>query len=143
MPRRSPEFDPPQAATPLDLNAVPQPPEGSAERDAAVRGRYLAAEIGACIICHSPRDLASPTVLDYTTFFTGNEVFDVGLPVMSRAGNITSDTETGIGDYTVDVKLFADGNLIAQTNSAFEIADRKSTRLNSSHSLTSRMPSSA
>ena len=102
VPRRSPEFDPPQAATPLDLNAVPQPPEGSAERDAAVRGRYLAAEIGACIICHSPRDLASPTVLDYTTFFTGNEVFDVGLPVMSRAGNITSDTETGIGDWALE-----------------------------------------
>ena len=26
-----------------------------------------------------------------------------------------------IGDYDVDVKLFADGNLIAHTNSAFEI----------------------
>lgn len=102
VPRRSPAFDPAQAATPLDLNAIPQPPEGAQEREAALRGRYLAAEIGACIICHSPRDLASPTVLDYTSFFTGNEVFDVGLPVMSRAGNITSDTETGIGDWALE-----------------------------------------
>jgi mono/diheme cytochrome c family protein len=102
VPRRSPEFDPAQAATPLDLNALPLPPDGSAEREAALRGRYLAAEIGACIICHSPRDLASPSVLDDTSFFTGNEVFDVGLPALSRAGNITSDSETGIGDWALE-----------------------------------------
>ena len=102
VPRRSPEFDPARAATPLDVNAVPRPPADSPDYEAAMRGRYLAAETGPCIICHTPRDLASPTVLDYTSFFTGNEVFDVGLPQMSRAGNITSDTDTGIGDWTVD-----------------------------------------
>jgi uncharacterized protein (TIGR02186 family) len=42
-------------------------------------------------------------------------------PTLFRAA-IPLPAQVPIGDYTVDVKLFADGNLIAQTNSAFEIA---------------------
>jgi uncharacterized protein (TIGR02186 family) len=42
-------------------------------------------------------------------------------PTLFRAA-ISLPAQVPIGDYTVDVKLFADGNLIAQTNSAFEIA---------------------
>ena len=41
-------------------------------------------------------------------------------PTLFRAA-IPLPAQVPIGDYTVDVKLFADGNLIAQTNSAFEI----------------------
>jgi len=41
-------------------------------------------------------------------------------PTLFRAG-ITLPAQVPIGDYGVDVKLFADGNLIAHTNSAFEI----------------------
>jgi uncharacterized protein (TIGR02186 family) len=41
-------------------------------------------------------------------------------PTLFRAA-ITLPAEVPIGNYTVDVKLFADGNLIAHTDSAFEI----------------------
>ncbi len=41
-------------------------------------------------------------------------------PTLFRAA-IPLPAQVPIGDYTVDVRLFADGNLIAQTNSAFEI----------------------
>jgi uncharacterized protein (TIGR02186 family) len=42
-------------------------------------------------------------------------------PTLFRAA-ISLPAEVPIGTYIVDVKLFADGNLIAHTNSAFEIA---------------------
>jgi uncharacterized protein (TIGR02186 family) len=41
-------------------------------------------------------------------------------PTLFRAA-ILLPAQVPIGDYTVDVKLFAEGDLIAQTNSAFEI----------------------
>jgi uncharacterized protein (TIGR02186 family) len=41
-------------------------------------------------------------------------------PTLFRAA-ITLPAEVPIGNYTVDVKLFADGTLIAHTDSAFEI----------------------
>jgi uncharacterized protein (TIGR02186 family) len=41
-------------------------------------------------------------------------------PTLFRAA-ISLPAEVPIGNYTVDVKLFADGNLIAHTDSAFEI----------------------
>ena len=41
-------------------------------------------------------------------------------PTLFRA-SIKLPAQVPVGDYTVDVKLFADGNLVAQSNSAFEI----------------------
>ncbi|MGA2814988.1 MAG: TIGR02186 family protein [Xanthobacteraceae bacterium] len=41
-------------------------------------------------------------------------------PTLFRA-SISLPAQVPIGNYTVDVKLFADGNLIARTDSAFEI----------------------
>jgi uncharacterized protein (TIGR02186 family) len=41
-------------------------------------------------------------------------------PTLFRA-SIVLPAQVPIGNYTVDVKLFADGNMIARTNSAFEI----------------------
>ena len=44
----------------------------------------------------------------------------------------------------VDAKTFQEnGCIVGVNNASFEVADRKSTRLNSSHSSVSRMPSSA
>lgn len=102
VPPRAPEIVPPGPVNPLDKNAVPSPAADYPERQSALRGRYLAAESGPCIICHTPRDLQAADILDLSRAFTGNEVFDVGLPEQSVARNITSDTETGIGDYSVD-----------------------------------------
>ena len=121
VPRRGPEFDPGPSnplstseipatrrggrrgalgpAIPLDMSVVPMPVPGYAEPDAALRGRYLATQ--ACMICHTRHLDPDPQWLDYGAFFTGGEEFDVGLPTIAFAGNITSDIETGIGDWSV------------------------------------------
>jgi mono/diheme cytochrome c family protein len=122
VPRRGPEFDPgPEnplstsglpatrrggrrgalgPATPLDMSVVPMPVPGYAEPEAAQRGRYLATQ--ACLICHTRHLDPDPQWLDYTRFFAGGEEFDVGLPTIAFAPNITSDPETGIGDWSVE-----------------------------------------
>jgi mono/diheme cytochrome c family protein len=121
VPRRAPEFDPGPVnplstsgipasrrggrrgalggATVLDPDLVPMPVPGYAESEAALRGRYLATQ--ACLICHTRHLDPDPQWLDYTKFFAGGEEFDVGLPTIAFAGNITSDPETGIGDWSV------------------------------------------
>jgi mono/diheme cytochrome c family protein len=92
-------------AAPLPLSAIPNPVSGYPEPDAALRGRYLASEAGACIICHSRHvDPALPW-LDYGGLFAGGEEFEVGLPTIAYAGNITSDPATGIGTWSVEVIL--------------------------------------
>jgi mono/diheme cytochrome c family protein len=121
VPRSGPEFEPgpenPQStsglpatrrsgrrgalgpATPLDMNLVPKPLPGYAEPEAAQRGRYLATL--ACMTCHTRHLDPDPQWLDYTKFFAGGEEFDVGLPTIAFAGNITPDPETGIADWSV------------------------------------------
>jgi mono/diheme cytochrome c family protein len=121
VPRRGPEFDPGPAnplstsgipasrrggrrgalggAIPLDPSVVPKPVPGYAEPEAALRGRYLATQ--ACMICHTRHLDPERQWLDYTKFFAGGEEFDVGLPTIAFAPNITSDPETGIGDWSV------------------------------------------
>jgi mono/diheme cytochrome c family protein len=122
VPRRGPEFDPGptnplsssglpasrrggrrgalEGAIPLDANVVPLPVPGYADRAAALRGRYVATQ--ACMICHTRHLDPNPQWLDYTKFFAGGEEFDVGLPTIAFAGNITSDPKTGIGDWSVE-----------------------------------------
>lgn len=121
VPRRGPEFDPGKdnplsslslpasrrggrrgalgAAIALDSSLVPAPMPGYPEPDAALRGRYLATQ--ACMVCHTGHLDPDPQWLDYTKFFAGGEEFDVGLPTIAFAPNITSDLETGIGDWSV------------------------------------------
>lgn len=122
LPRRGPEFDPgpdntlatsglPPSrrggrrgalgpATPLEMTLIPMPMPDYAEQEAALRGRYLATQ--ACMGCHTRHLDPDPQWLDYTKLFAGGEEFDVGLPTIAFAGNITSDIETGIGDWSVE-----------------------------------------
>jgi mono/diheme cytochrome c family protein len=122
VPRRGPEYDPGPAnprsnsglpatrrsgrrgalgpAIPLDMGVVPMPMPGYGEWEAALRGRYLATF--ACLTCHTRHIDPNPQWLDYTKFFAGGEEFDVGLPTVAFAGNITSDRETGIGNWSVE-----------------------------------------
>jgi mono/diheme cytochrome c family protein len=124
VPRRGAEFDPGPAnplstsgipatrrggrrgalggAIALDMSAVPMPVPGYAQPEAALRGRYLATQAGACVGCHTWHLDPDPHWLDYTKFFAGGEEFDVGLPTIAFAGNITSDPQTGIGDWSVE-----------------------------------------
>ena len=55
---------------------IPMPAETYPEQASALRGRYLSAQAGVCIECHT-KHLApgSPTVLDETKLFAGGEDF--------------------------------------------------------------------
>lgn len=102
VPRSGPEFEVPAPANLLDRSLVPMPVEGYADREAALRGRYLAGEIGICLECHTRHIMGDPNVLDYSAIFAGGEEFPIGLPVTPISSNITSDAETGLADWTVD-----------------------------------------
>ena len=58
---------------------------------------------------------------------------------------IVSKTESGVMSAADKVKLdeTLPNQITELSNNVYEIVDRKSTRLNSSHPLSSRMPSSA
>jgi mono/diheme cytochrome c family protein len=67
------------------------------------RGEYLANHVAVCIDCHSTRDwsrFAGPLVPG--THGKGGDRFDqtMGFPGVFYAKNITSDKETGIGNWT-------------------------------------------
>jgi mono/diheme cytochrome c family protein len=109
--RSGPEFDVPAPANPLDTRLIPMPMAGYVDTPAALRGRYLAGQIGICLECHTQHVMGDPNVLDYTRIFSGGQEFQVGLPAMPVSSNITSDAETGLGDWSVDdiVRVIKEG----------------------------------
>jgi mono/diheme cytochrome c family protein len=102
VPRSGPEFELPSPAQALDLTLVPEPSSDYAEQEAAQRGRYLAAGVGVCLECHTQHVMGDPKVLDYEKFFAGGERFEIGLPVVPVSSNLTSDMQTGLGEWTVE-----------------------------------------
>ena len=102
VPPSSDSFAVPSAANPLDPAVIPTPADDFPEHASAMRGRYLAAQAGVCIECHTQHDMGSPDVLKLDMLFAGGEHFDVGLPTVPVSANLTSDTDTGIGDWTAD-----------------------------------------
>jgi mono/diheme cytochrome c family protein len=110
VPRSSASFDVPAAANPLDPDTIPMPADDFAERESALRGRYLAAESGLCIECHTPHEQGAD-VLDPAKFFTGGEEFPIGLPAAPVSANLTSDEETGLGTWSAEdiVKVLKEG----------------------------------
>jgi mono/diheme cytochrome c family protein len=102
IPRSGAEFDVPAAANPLDPSLIPVPMAGYTDRAAAERGRYLAGQIGVCLECHTQHIMGDPNVLDYAGIFAGGEPFQAGLAVTPISSNLTSDAQTGLGDWTVD-----------------------------------------
>jgi hypothetical protein len=97
-----PEFDVPAPANPLDPSLIPMPGAGYVDAPAAMRGRYLAGEVGICLECHTEHVMGDPNVLDYQGIFAGGERFDIGLPTVPVSKNLTSDPGTGLGDWSVD-----------------------------------------
>jgi mono/diheme cytochrome c family protein len=97
-----PEFDVPAAATPLDPSLIPMPTAGYVDTPAALRGRYLAGEVGICLECHTTHVMGNPNVLDYAGIFAGGERFDIGLPTVPISKNLTSDAETGLGNWSIE-----------------------------------------
>jgi len=95
---------PPQPAPRVDDAVIPLPRADYPEREAALRGRYLAGSIGTCLNCHTPR---GPNGARFEVAFQGGMKFDrksLGLPASEQefvyAANITPH-ETGILDYSV------------------------------------------
>jgi mono/diheme cytochrome c family protein len=103
IPRRGPSFDVATPATPVDPNKIPLPLADFVDRESALRGRYLAAESGLCIECHTKHQMAADPI-DPTKFFAGGEDFSdffaSTLMIHPVSKNLTSDTTTGLGTWT-------------------------------------------
>jgi mono/diheme cytochrome c family protein len=104
LPAPSPAFAVSAPANYLDPTTIPTPPANYPQRDSALRGRYLAAESGLCIECHTPHPASGPNAIDPTKYFQGGEDFSrlfIGtLNIHPVSANLTSDPTTGLGDWT-------------------------------------------
>lgn len=108
LPRRSAAFDVAKPANFLDPNVIPLPLATYPERESALRGRYLAAESGLCIECHTKHlDITATNndALDTTKLFAGGEdyssLFAATLKIHPVSANLTSDATTGLASWTV------------------------------------------
>jgi mono/diheme cytochrome c family protein len=108
IPRRDPMFDLPGPANYLNPANIPTPALGNdAAQESALRGRYLAAESGLCIECHT-QHLTGPDaggdVLTPGMYFAGGEDFSAffasTLMIHPVSKNLTSDGTTGLGNWT-------------------------------------------
>ena len=103
IPERSPEFAVPAPANYLDPATIPMPAATFPERASALRGRYLATEIGLCIECHTPHPASGPDAIDPSKYFQGGEdytqIFLGTLNIKPVSRNLTSDSKTGLGNW--------------------------------------------
>jgi mono/diheme cytochrome c family protein len=84
-------------------------PRGGVNNQSAMRGRYLAGQVGLCIDCHTPEVVPNTLVLDFARAYGGGRAFpkealglvDTSFPypplIMTR--NLTPDA-TGLKDWT-------------------------------------------
>jgi cytochrome c553 len=105
IPRRGAAFDLPAPANYLDPSTIPAAPADFPEKVSADRGRYLSAQSGLCIECHTPHNMAGPDVLNMAKVFQGGEDFSAlfasTLMIRPVSKNLTSDVATGLGSWTV------------------------------------------
>jgi mono/diheme cytochrome c family protein len=105
IPKRDISFDVAAPANPLDPNLIPLPLDTYTNRESALRGRYLAAESGLCVECHTPHLATGADVLDTTKFFAGGEdyssLFAATLMIHPVSKNLTSDATTGLGSWAL------------------------------------------
>jgi mono/diheme cytochrome c family protein len=114
IPLKGTSFNVTAPAPAIDMAVVPTPSDDYDNPQAAMRGRYLATQVGLCVECHTPHLMAGATALDETKFFHGGEEFPIPIgPMMTltaRSKNLTPDT-TGLGTWTVEdiVKALKEG----------------------------------
>lgn len=108
IPRRAAAFDVPKPANYLDPNLIPLPLAAYPERESALRGRYLAAESGLCVECHTKHlDITATNndAIDTSKLFAGGEdyssLFAATLKIHPVSANLTSDATTGLASWTV------------------------------------------
>ncbi len=99
-----PFLAPERPATLVPEATIPMPRADYPQRDAALRGRYLAGEIGVCLDCHTPRGASGPM---FERAFQGGLKFERALlelpatyPPVIYSANLTPH-ETGIRGHTV------------------------------------------
>jgi mono/diheme cytochrome c family protein len=109
IPQRGISFDLPAPANPLAEAAIPTPAVANdAGQQSALRGRYLAAESGLCIECHSQHQAGADVgadVLVPNMYFAGGEDFSAffasTLMIHPVSKNLTSDV-TGLSTWSTD-----------------------------------------
>jgi mono/diheme cytochrome c family protein len=113
LPENEPPWDmrPEAPANRLDLALIPAPAQDHPDFEAAMHGRYLAAQAGVCIECHTlenPPGSADPIQLDMA--FAGGREFPIAPGFGVYSANITPDA-TGIEELTVEdiVKVLHEG----------------------------------
>jgi mono/diheme cytochrome c family protein len=98
--------DPRRVSCVPDTKPESTPAASYPQRDSALRGRYLAAESGLCIECHTQHPASGPNAIDPTKYFQDGEDFSrlfVGtLNIHPVSANLTSDPATGLGGWTAD-----------------------------------------
>jgi mono/diheme cytochrome c family protein len=107
VPPSQPPLLPPEMPAPRwPLSKIPMPEADYPDQAAAMRGRYLAGNIGICMECHTGRDDMGRVLVD-KAFQGGNQFgrMDLGLPPIFPetiySPNLTPHS-TGIEGYTVE-----------------------------------------
>jgi hypothetical protein len=100
IPRRGAFWDVAAPANPIDLSKVPMPGANAANRESALRGRYLTSQVGLCIECHTQHVMGDPNVLAFDKVFAGGEDFS-RVYANSISKNLTSDA-TGLAQWSTD-----------------------------------------
>jgi mono/diheme cytochrome c family protein len=103
---RSASFDVSEPSDYLDPAVIPTPAASYPQQASALRGRYLAAESGLCIECHTPHLATGSKTLDTSKLFWGGEdfssLFASTLKIHPVSANLTSDPTTGLGTWTAE-----------------------------------------
>jgi mono/diheme cytochrome c family protein len=103
-PSQPPFIAPPQPAPAMDAASFPMPRGEYPQRDAALRGRYLATSVSVCVSCHTPREngqLALDKAFQGGLSFKREAGLPSSYPEVVYSSNITPHP-TGIAGYTVD-----------------------------------------
>ncbi len=106
LPPNQPPFEAPDQPAPLwPETMIPSPRASYDNQEAAMRGRYLAGNIGICMECHTPRDgdgnpIVAMAFQGANTFGRAELGLPPGFPEVIYSANLTPD-DTGIGDWSV------------------------------------------
>ena len=106
-PPNQPPFTPPDVTIPpIDPDDIPTPADDFAERDSALRGRYLSSMASVCVDCHTPEVAPGSFMFDFDRVMGGGREFPAALfgypvppyPPLIFTSNLTPHA-TGLADY--------------------------------------------
>jgi mono/diheme cytochrome c family protein len=117
-PNQPPFTEPPGTLPPIDPDDIPEPADDFAERDSALRGRYLSTMASVCIDCHTPETVPMTFMFDWDKAMAGGRPFPAAFlgyvsppyPEFIYTSNLTPDA-TGLDGYDQDdiIKVMKEG----------------------------------